>query len=97
MRRNAQRPSGRAWMPISRLLGALLSVLFLTACETTGTAPMPVPKVRAPEQCLQLAEPLPPLAEATLAGAVRNHAIVAAAYWDLAERHRCLVEFERKR
>ena len=89
--------SWSAWKPTSRLLASLLSAPFLTACVTTGTAPMPVPKVSAPEQCLHPAESLPLLVDATLAGAVRNHAEVAAIYWQLAERHGCLVRFERGR
>ena len=97
MKRNAQGCSWQVWKRISVLLAGLLSVQFLTACVTTGTAPTPVPKVQAPEQCLLLAEPLPVLTDATLAGAVRNHAEVAAIYWQLAERHRCLAEFERGR
>ena len=83
--------------PISRPLASLLTVASLTACATPGTPAMPVPKVSAPEQCLLLAEALPLLTEPTLAGAVRNHAEVAAIYWTLAERHRCLSEFERGR
>ncbi len=97
MKRNAPARSWSAWMPISRPLASLLTALCLSACGTTGTAQMPVPKVSAPEQCLLPAESLPPLADATLAGAVRNHAEVAAIYWQLAERHRCLTEFERAR
>lgn len=89
--------SWRAWKPISGPLVVLLSALSLQACSTTGTAPMQVQKVSAPEQCMVLASPLPLLADPTLAGAVRNHLQVAEQYWELAERHRCLVEFERAR
>lgn len=97
MKRNGQGRLWSVWSPISRLLVPLFSAVFLTACVTTGTVPMEDQKVPAPEQCLLLAESLPPLVDATLAGAIRNHAEVAAIYWQLAERHRCLVEFERGR
>ena len=85
------------WRPTSRLLVLLLSALFLQACSTTGTGQAKTTKVSAPEQCLLLAEPLPPLDDATLAGAVRNHLLAAAQYWELAERHHCLVMFEQGR
>lgn len=97
MKRNAPRPSWPRWTPISALPALLLSALFLQSCSTIGTQPMPVPKVSAPEQCLQSAPRLPPLAEATLAGAVRNHLEVTAIYWQLAEWHECLIMFERGR
>lgn len=98
MKRSAQQGSWSAWTPTSRRLASLLPFLFLTACATTGTVQTPVPKVSAPEQCLQGAPSLPMLVEkATLADAVRNHAEVAAAYWQLAEWHTCLIMFERGR
>ena len=97
MKRHAHGRSWSAWKRTSRLLASLLLAPSLTACVTTGTAPTPVPKVSAPEQCLLLAESLPLLVDATLAGAIRNHAEVASIYWQLAERHRCLAEFERGR
>lgn len=90
-------PCSRRWRRTYALPVLLLSALCLQSCSTTGTPQMPVPKVSAPEQCLLLAESLPMLTDATLAGAVRNHAEVAAIYWQLAERHRCLAEFERGR
>lgn len=98
MKRNAQTPSWGAWKHISVLLAALLSVLFLTACATTGTEQTLGQKVTAPEQCLQSPESPPPLADpATLADAVRNHALAMALYWQLAEWHECLIMWERGR
>ena len=97
MKRNALANSWQALRPTFGLLALLFSALCLQACSTTGTSVMPVPKVLAPELCLQLAPNLPPLADPTLAGAVRNHAEVATLYWQLAEWHECLVMFERGR
>ena len=96
MLKNALRRSWQAWRPISRLPVMLLSALFLQACSTTGT-PGTLAKVSAPEQCLQPAQPLPLLTDATLGGAVRNHLEVTALYWELADRHECLIRFERGR
>lgn len=87
----------QAWRRIYALPVLLPTALFLTACGTTGTTQMPVAKVIAPEQCLALADPLPLLTDATLGGAIRNHIESAERYWELAERHRCLVQFERAR
>ena len=97
MKRNDLASLWQAWKRISRLPVLLLSVLCLQACSTTGTSVMPVPKVSARELCLQTAPSLPPLADPTLGGMVRNHVEVAAIYWQLAEWHECLVMFERGR
>ena len=99
MPKNAPRSCPPALRRIFGPLALLAAVLSLPACSTTGTARAPAlpAKVSAPEQCLPLAEPLPPLTDATLAGAVRNHVLAAAQYWELAERHRCLAEFEKQR
>lgn len=97
MKRNALRGLWPASTPISRLPVLLLPVLFQACSSMTGTPPTLAPKVSAPEQCLQSAPSLPPLADPTLAGAVRNHAEVAAIYWTLAEWHTCLIMFERGR
>ena len=97
MQGNALPRSWQALRRISAPLALLLSAASLTACGTLGTAPTKAAKVSAPEQCLPPAEPLPLLVDATLAGAVRNHVAVAGLYHELAERHRCLAEFERLR
>ena len=94
---NATPSFSRASTLTSRLPALLLSALLTSCSSMTGTVPTPVPKVSAPEQCLLLAETPLPLVEPTLAGAVRNHVAAMQQYWELAERHRCLAEFERNR
>jgi hypothetical protein len=78
----------------------LVAALSLSGCSIFGTllgTPQKPEKVSAPNQCLPLAEPLPVLTDATLAGALRNHLDAAAQYWELAARHKCLAEFDAKR
>ena len=86
--------SGR---PLRAFLLAVLLPAYLTACSTSGTAQITPQTVLPDESCLVLAESLPALLEPSLAAAIRNHVEVANLYWELAARHRCLVEFERGR
>lgn len=95
MLRNALKAYRQAWRPKSGLLALLLIALSLPGCATPGTPA--TEKVQAPEQCLVLGQDLPLLTDSTLAGAFRNHLEVVTLYWELAERHRCLVQFERER
>lgn len=83
--------------PLRAFLLAVLLPAYLTGCATSGTAPMQAQTVLPDEACLILAEPLPTLPDPSLAAAIRNHVEVANLYWELAARHRCLVEFERSR
>ena len=88
------------WKPtygpcLRRLLGALLLALA-TSCSTTSTAPSQEP-TRPEENCLELAEPLTPLADKEQATVIRKLVEVADLYHQLAARHRCLASFERGR
>ena len=89
----SKKHSGR---PLRAFLLAVLLPPLVTSCATSGTAPTPVLTL-PDEACLVEAEPLPLLTDPSLAGMVRNHVEVADLYWQLAARHRCLVEFERGR
>jgi len=83
--------------PLRAFLLAVLLPCYLTACSTSGIAQITPQTVLPDEACLVLAEPLPALLEPSLAAAIRNHLETANLYWELAARHRCLVEFERGR
>ena len=88
----------RTWPKSLRSLLTVLLLAYLPACSTTSTAPSPVlPSVRAEEACLAEAESLAPLTDPSLAGLARKIVQVAESYYALAERHRCLAEFERNR
>ena len=85
---------------LTRISGRLICLgiaACLSSCGTTPTAPLPVPKVSAPEQCLAAPDPLPPLADPSLEGLLRHLILVAQSWHDLRIRHACLAEFERLR
>jgi hypothetical protein len=84
-------------LPCLRRLLVVLSLLSVTACSTTSTAPFREPPVLPEESCLQLPGPLRPLTEKSLEALVLKLAEVSDEYHVLAERHRCLVDFERGR
>jgi hypothetical protein len=81
---------------LSRLL-VVLTLLSLTACSTISTAGFQAPVTKPDESCLQMPQPLRPLTEKSLAAVVLKLDEVSDEYHVLAERHRCLVEFERAR
>lgn len=87
----------RSGGPLRVFLLALLLPAYLTSCSTSGTVQTTPQTVLPDEACLTPAEPLPKLLDPSLAGAIRNHVETANLYWELAARHRCLVEFERSR
>lgn len=89
-------PSKRTSGPCLSLLLAVLSLGLPMGCSTHGIQPIVAERVLPEESCLQEAEPLPLLTDPTIAGMVRNHAAVADMYWQLAARHSCLVEFNRR-
>ena len=94
---NRMQPYSRRSMPISGSLACLLIAGLLTSCSGMPTAPLPVTKVSAPEQCLAAPSPLPPLADPTLEGVLRHLILVAGEWHDLRIRHACLAEFDRLR
>ena len=97
MPNDALRSLWEALKPISRLLVCGLIVGLLQSCSRMPTAPLPVAKVSAPEQCLAAPSPLPPLADPTLEGVLRHLILVAGEWHDLRIRHACLAEFDRLR
>lgn len=94
---NRTQPCSRAWNRIFGRLGYLLIAALVQSCSGMQTAPLPVPKVQAPEQCMLSPEPLPPLADPTMEGLLRHLVLVAGEWHDLRIRHACLAEFERLR
>jgi len=79
------------------LLSALTSGCGTTGTGLPGTADLP-PPVRPEEAWLQpCAERLSKLEGLTGADAARAHAADAKAYFECAERHKALADFEHKR
>lgn len=97
MKRNALASLWQASMPISGLLACALTAALLTSCATTPTAPSPVAKVSAPEQCLAAPSPLPLLADNSMEALLRHLIAVANEWWALKAKHDCLAEFDRMR
>src|SRR3990167_11162225 len=94
---NRMQPCSRRSMPISGSLACLLTAGLLTSCSGMPTAPSPVTKVQAPEQCLVAPSPLPLLVDKSLEGVLRHLILVAGEWHDLRIRPACLAEFERLR
>ena len=97
MKRSAQRGLWSALKPISKLLAYGAIAVSLQSCLGMQTAPSPVAKVSAPEQCLAPPSPLPLLTDTTLEGVLRHLILVANQWWELKGKHECLAEFDRLR
>lgn len=90
-------PCSRRWKRISAWLACALTVGLTSSCSQMQTAPSPVAKVQAPEQCLVSPDPLPQLSDPTMEGLLRHLVLVAGEWHALRIRHACLAEFERMR
>ena len=82
--------------PLLRVLLVALSLFCLPSCSKTGNV-QPIPaKVLPAESCLQRCQlALPPLADPSMGGMVKNYIEAATQYQECRARHDCLVDFER--